>query len=368
MSAAATLVVVLAGCGGDGDDGPTPTTEATTTTSTTEATTTTSTTTTTLPTDAVEVIPTTIAANSAVFAGGSLWVSGTEVADQTGSDTLLRLDPATTEVVSRIDVGSAPHVIVPVGDVLWVGVVDGVARVDMTTEAVDIVPAEGVVRDLAATESAVWFHSDAPSRVDLMAIDPETLEVRDLNLSDSTASIGAGALAAEGDTVWISASGLVEKGVIAVDATTDAAIDTFTDEFETAGLVPAELFVLDGELWGCAVDLTCLVVDAETGEVGREVVLGTTEDGERPRELRDLVAAEGSLWLGRTDGQENPDSQYDTSTVVERFDPATGALLGRVYETASPPRRVAVGEGAVILLSSANETREPREIVRITLG
>jgi hypothetical protein len=97
------------------------------------------------------------------------------------------------------------------------------------------------------------------------------------------------------------------------------------------------------------------------------VVLGTSEDGERPRELRELVAGEGSLWLGRTDGQENPDSQYDTSMVVERFDLATGALLGQVFETPAPPRHIALDDGVVILLPWASETGD-REIVRIALG
>ena len=360
---AVTLVVLAVGCSDD-DSTTAPSTGAepsSTTTTTTGPTTTTN-----IPADAVEVIPTTVAANSTLVAGGSLWVGGTENPDETGSDTLLRLDPTTAEVVSRIDVGGGPLLLDAVGDVLWVTTSVGLARVDMTTEDVETVDRGGPGRRLAASEQTVWVEVDRRGELDsdIEAFDAVTLEPRTISVADSD-SVVVLDLETDGETLWVAVDDATDAGQVvrAFDAVTDEPLDGYEDPWDADPEQAVILELVDDELWICARSLTCVVSAPDTGEVLREVTIDVS-DGE----LRELTSGDGSLWASiEIQGDDDEALEDETSTFL-RIDPATGAVLGPLYDAVYPMPKLAVGDGVAFLVSPANESRFDRELVRIDLG
>lgn len=368
MVALVVFGLMSAGCS-DSDSSP-----ATTTTdppsTTTEPSTTTSgppSTTTTLPADAASVIPTTVAANSAIVAGGALWVAGTEDPDKTGADTLLRLDPATGEVTSRIDVGGFPLLLVAVDDGLWVATSEGLARVAMETESVETVDLGGAGRAMTASEETVWVEVSREGELDteITAVDAASLDDRPISVAD-TLSASVLDMATDGETVWMSVDDGVSQTVLALDAATDEPVETFEDPWTDDPAQAVELELVDEELWICDRTLSCVVADPTTGDVLREASL-TYPEGE----LTGLVYGSGSLWasiaVGLDDGEDGDVADDRTSTFL-RVDPTTGAVLGPLYDAAYPVPELAVGDDTAFLVASANESRRERELVRIDLG
>lgn len=322
---------------------------------------------TTLPADATEVISTDVAANSAVLAGGSLWVAGTEDPDKAGADTLLRLDPATTQVTSRVDVGGAPLQLASVDDLLWVATSKGLARVDVTTEEVTTVDLGGPGRALAASAATVWVEVSRDGELDaeITAVDPDSLDTRTIAVSEARVAVVPD-MASDGETLWVSVDDDAGYTVRAFDAASDEPIDSFDDPWSDEATQPSELELAGGELWICSAALNCVVADPATGAVVREASIPEPEG-----ELQDLVVGEGSLWAGiaiGTDDGSDGDTFDDRTSAFVRVDPANGSVLGRLHEAAYPVPSLAVGDGLAFLVASANESRVQRELVRISLG
>lgn len=367
FGAALLMVGFVIGVACSSDDGSATVVSTTTTTSTT----TTPITTTTLAPDATDVRPSTIAANTAVFAAGSVWVGGTDEPGPDGEFAVLRIDPATNEVVSSIDVGGAPLLVDAVGDVLWFATSEGLARVDTATEEVATVALGGPGRALAASEETVWVEVERDDLdAEITAVDATTLEQRPVTVTDAPFALVT-AMATDGETLWASVSARATGGqVIAFDAATGDPLEDYTDPRATEPNHAMVLELVDGELWVCGHDFTCGVSDTETGEILRDAVIADAE-GEGEPVFNDLLAAEGALWaviaLGEDYGEDGDDLD-DRSTAIIKLHPATGNVLGPLYEGSYPPPRLAIGEGVAFLFSSLGARTEDRELVTIVLG
>lgn len=112
-----------------------------------------------------------------VSGSGGVWVAG--------PSELLRIDPATSRVVKRIDLGGLPTQLVISGGAVWASTFrqartleQELVRVDPSTNAVTArMPAGDVVQDLAAAEGGVWMliggDLDRPA-LKLVHVDPAT--------------------------------------------------------------------------------------------------------------------------------------------------------------------------------------------------
>lgn len=139
--------------------------------------------------------------------------------------TLTRIDRETDEVVSTVDLDTIPRGVAASDDAVWVGG-DGnsdgteVLRIDPATEEVvaevDVLH-NGVVFFLAVTSDAVWAAAGSNRLGQIARIDPATNEVVDM------IDVGAGdgevtGLAVTADAVWVSLS---NDTVTRIDPATD---------------------------------------------------------------------------------------------------------------------------------------------------
>jgi YVTN family beta-propeller protein len=99
---------------------------------------------------------------------GAVWVSSSQ------EGTVVRIDPATNQVVASIPVGPAPGAMTVAGGVLWVALPDnGLARIDPASNRSTVVDVPGCCAgELAAGEGALWVanHRDGA----LVRVDPVT--------------------------------------------------------------------------------------------------------------------------------------------------------------------------------------------------
>ncbi len=128
---------------------------------------------------------------------GSVWVA------LAGSNTVVRVDPKTNEVLPPIDVGNVPGAVVVSPDAVWVvnGLADTVSRIDPETNLeVEAIPVGDGPSDIAFTEGAIWVANGSDgtlSRIDPGSRPPRTVPV---------GSIPSG-LEAAGESLWVTVQG-----------------------------------------------------------------------------------------------------------------------------------------------------------------
>jgi YVTN family beta-propeller protein len=206
---------------------------------------------------------------------------------------LVRIDPATNQVVATIEVGRAPS-------------------------------------GLAVGAGAVWVsrHSDG------------TVVRIDLATNRVVATIGVGpapgALTVAGGVVWVA---LPENGL--------GRIDPASNRSTMVGVprcCAGELAAGEGALWVAnRGDGTLVRVDAATGRVAARVVLPRTTE-QRPHQV---AVGEGAVWV------TSASPRRGTANLLWRVDPASNQVIGTLdlgpTAAGGIPNSVAAGDGAVWL-------------------
>ena len=288
-----------------------------------------------------------------LVADGSLWVAAS---GQSGASAeLLRIDPATNAVVTRIPVDAIPGWEVSGDGIaagagsIWVtgrsGVEQGAVLVRVDPEsnrATATIPLSGSEGgDVAVAATGVWvsvFGRD--SSVDVERIDPATNRVVatipiEGDWVRAVMATGGHVLVhhREGD-VWL---------LTVIDAATNSIVETHRSPLETDTSLGGPFAESDGAIWSSTQSGQALVsIDPATGrEVGEPVSLPASASSVA------LVAGEGGLWF-----RGNPQDESDQRPRLYRFDPDTGIVdvsvdLPEEEDTVA----MAVGAGAVWMLS-----------------
>jgi YVTN family beta-propeller protein len=268
-----------------------------------------------------------------------------------GDGTLVRLDPATNQVVATIDTGSTPlglpsSVSSPgiggpaiaaaaAGNQVWVSRVVNTAppewaalRIDPATNTVaQVIPLEVQPWVLALSSDALWITSKLQGRV--VRIDTATAQV--------VASIdvpAADQIAINEHGVWVSSLDLNNQDdlgawnpygapfITRIDPATNAVVETIPFEVGITGIAAGE-----GALWVCSFwNDTVWRLDPQTGETVAEIALGDPQS---------LAAGDGAVWVNRP-----------ATKIITRIDPATNEPAVN-YQGGSYWGFIAVGEGVV---------------------
>jgi len=146
----------------------------------------------------------------------ALWVSN---ADEEG--TVLRLDPATAEVMDTIDVGSRPSSLAVAPDAIWVANTGDstISRIDRQShEVTETVDVSAVPLGIAVTDEDVWVASGDGT---VSRISKASATVTDTTI---VGSIANGIAAASDGGIWV--TGFEEGTLIRLDADTGEIVGT----------------------------------------------------------------------------------------------------------------------------------------------
>ena len=255
---------------------------------------------------------------------GSVWV--------TVSGGLVRLDPATGDVVARIDLGGRPWGVATAGGAVWIAnETDGtITRVDPSTNAIvwrarldtDPLPTTSPV-GVAFGGGSLWAADRGSDRV--WQLDPATGAILGVaHVGDAHEFVGF----AEGG-VWVSS----EDGTVGrLDPASGAVTKLIAagNDADFLGFSPGSVWVTNYRsefLWR---------IDPATGAVAAKLDIGTGAQG---------VAFDGSsLWI----------AMYNRAEVL-RVDLATGRVQRRV-RVGVKPRGVVVSAGSVWVANSTSGT------------
>jgi hypothetical protein len=292
-------------------------------------------------------------ASSLSMGEGSIWVAASNN-DGTFGGTILRVDPATAEVVSEIDVPSVPSwevggggIVVAGGSVWLAGGIetseagpdnsDGmVLQIDVATEQVvrEIGVGGQFAADVAVDASGAWVtvFGEGGDAMEVVRIDPATGAVVDrIPLESSYARD----VFLAGGAVWVherevSNSTVYDSILTRIDPQAGATTGSIR-------LADHSAFAThDQSIW--AIDGSDMVrIDPETAQIaGEPVRIGMIGYGAL------LRAGEGGLWyFGREDGK----------AAIQRFDPAQGAVDVTIeLPPDSTPVDLALSPGAAWML------------------
>lgn len=219
-----------------------------------------------------------------------------------GPDGLVRIDPATNEVLATVELDAAL-----------------------------------VVSRLAYGAGSVWAFATATVGPDLVArIDPAT------NAVTATIELGriAGTMAFGFDALWVSSP--TDDRLLRIDPATNA-VEEWTDGLDTPGLV----VVGADALWVSMLfgenaqaeedDVTVVRIDPETGDVTASIATGGSLETSFG-----MAATEDGIWVRGLD------------PMLVRIDPATNEIIDRIGES-SGPGDVTVAFGSVWITSERGE-------------
>jgi hypothetical protein len=291
---------------------------------------------------------------SSLFVGeGSIWVAASNN-DGTFGGRILRVDPASAEVVSEIDVPSVPSwevggggIVVAEGSVWLAGGIetseagpdnsDGIVlQIDVATEQVvrEIGVGGQYAADVAVDASGAWVtvFGEGENAMEVVRIDPATGAVVDRIPLESAY---ARDVFLAGGAVWVheretSNSTVYDSILTKIDRGLGRAAGSLRLAEHSA------FATLDGSIW--AIDGNDLVrIDPDTAQIaGEPVRVGMIGYGAL------LRAGEGGLWyFGREDGE----------AVLQRFDPAQEAVDATIeLPPDSTPVDLALSAGAAWVL------------------
>jgi streptogramin lyase len=208
----------------------------------------------------------------------------------------------------------------------WVAYPDTgtVQRVDARRPG-EVIEVRGFPFEIAAGLGGVWAMSQKSlERIDPGSNQPDQASIR---LGGSGASVAAG----EG-WVWVARR---NREVVRISPD-DGEIS------ETVAEVPNAFSVTTGESAAWALGApqpgapgTVTRIDPDTGRAAGDSV--------QVPDALDVAAGLGYLWVSSSDGN------------VRRFDPATGAQVGRPIEVGPQPQAIAIGEGALWVASARGQ-------------
>lgn len=151
---------------------------------------------------------------------GAVWVACYD------SNSVIRIDPATNQIVTTIAIPYASGVTVGLGAVWVVGTTGQVTRIDpATNQIVTTIPTQATGGYIATGNGAVWVTNRGDSgqaNGSLSRIDPATNQV----VANTPLGSDPVALAVSGTNVWIGMGG--ESTVVRVSATTNAVLNRVT--------------------------------------------------------------------------------------------------------------------------------------------
>ena len=224
----------------------------------------------------------------AVAAGdGGVWLTNWS------NNTVTRVDPATGQVIATIPVGHAPGGIAVAPGSVWVANhhSDSLSRIDPTTNTVAATVAFGSAptsgpQGIDATSDAVW--AAVPNLAGVVRIDTQT------NSLAATIPTGpeCGSLAASPDAIWI-ASGCGSSSLVTrVDPLTNKSVATVT-----VGAAARSVAVGLGSVW-VATTKGLDRIDPQANKVIGELTVpgGAADDGDIGV-FGDLTISNGSVWL-----------------------------------------------------------------------
>jgi hypothetical protein len=310
--------------------------------------------------------------SSAVVHGfGSVWVAE-QADDGDGEGALLRMDPATGEIVARVPAESLPGwewggggLAVGNGSVWIAGSIPSpdeatsetagsdaaLFRVDpVANQVVETIPLGGdFAADVAVTADGIWANIfRGQQEAELVRVDPTTLQVV---ARIPLASSYVRDLLTAGGYVWVQENP-VHGSTVGSDSSLEK-IDPATNEVvATVDAEAAKFGVFEGEIW------------ALTGkgfvriDVGSEEPVGDPSPAGDPRFGANLAADSDGLWFTT----DNP-TQEDGLATISRFLPSTGEVDASVTlppETQTPIAMAVAGDSLWVV-------DYDRKLVRIAL-
>lgn len=335
-----------------------------------------------------------VALAGAVVLGFILTRGGSGVQAAPGADSLVRIDPKSNAVTSKMPVGRKASGVAAAGRYVWVTSFAGgtVWRVDARTQRVLEIPVSGSPTGVAADDGQVLV-ANGPEH-DLVSIDPSTGAVNFITplAGDSVGSaqvatgVSAGMRFADAAQGVIGEVGITVKGNppvdpipippaetnyvsayqsfdgIAVDDSVWVAGDTFDREIFRSDpgtgerlihsiripFAPGSMAAGEGSVWvSSLLGDAVWQIDSVTGALGARVAV--------PGGVAGIVVADGSAWIASS-----------TKPVVSRINPRTNRIVARI-PTVGTPTSIAAGAGGIWVTTTKPPAAVSPGTVRIGL-
>ncbi len=238
------------------------------------------------------------------------------------------IDPASNDVVGSIqNVGGRPWSIAVGEGAVWVANYDekSLARIDLTTHAVDRTPLELTPTGVAVGAGAVWVAHGLLGSVSRVDGDGSVVETID----DAAPRASGGSIAVGEGSVWfVSAGGVLAK----IDPSTNRVVEPRG----VAGALPSSVATgFDGVWVANAGDNEVVRVNPRTVGVVNSIGVGGSPRG--------VAVGERAIWVT---------SEADDS--VSRIDAASGSV--KTIPVGDGPTGIAFGEGAVWVVNTGDGT------------
>jgi virginiamycin B lyase len=197
--------------------------------------------------DVVATIPVGRAPSGLAIGAGAVWVS------RHSDGTVARIDPATNRVVATIGVGRAPGAMTVAGGVVWVALPEngGLSRIDPASNRSTVIRVPRCCAgELAASDGALWVANRGDGT--LVRVDPATGRVAARVLLPRTTVQRPHQVAAGEGAVWVT-SASPRKGsanlLWRVDPGSNRVIGTLDLGPTSAGGIPNSVAAGDGAVW-----------------------------------------------------------------------------------------------------------------------
>ena len=195
----------------------------------------------------VATIPVERAPSGLAVGAGAIWVS------RHSDGTVARIDPATNRVVATIPVGRAPGAVTVAGGVVWVALPDnrGLSRVDPASNRSTLVRVPRCCDgELAAGEGALWVANRGDGT--LVRVDPATGQVTARILLPRTTEHRLHQVAVGEGAVWVTSAGTT-RGIANLLWRVDPASNRVTGTLDlgptSAGGMPNSVAAGNGAVW-----------------------------------------------------------------------------------------------------------------------
>jgi YVTN family beta-propeller protein len=260
---------------------------------------------------------------------GDVWVAGDNPTWVTRWVTPTNL---MTRKTPTIALAAAPTRLAATEDAVWVltPADNNVVRIDpATNQVVTTIPVGRAPSGLAVDAGAVWVSRSSDGMV--VRIDPATNQVV------ATIPVGRtpGAMAMAGAAIWVA---LPERGLGRIDPASNQ-----PSAVPVARCCDGELAAGEGALWVAnRADGTLVRVDPATGRVAARIPLPKTTTGQRPHQV---AVGDGAVWV------TSASPRRATANLLWRVDPASNRVIGTLdlgpTAAGGRPNSVAAGDGAV---------------------
>jgi len=264
---------------------------------------------------------------------------GASLPTQSG-DTLVRIDPATNEVVATIPVGKNPSAAAIGESGIWVANRDDgtVSRIDPQTNEVELeAPTPGAPADVTVSARHVVV-TTGPLEAGIAVIDGATGAEEDVFSLAAGSFFGSPSVTAGESGVWVATGDRRVGRLSIVSGTLVDPVVIPQPPDERADAVFSGIAVDRNAVWviGDPVDRRVWRIDSSTGELVATISL--------PFAPKDVAAGAGWVWVT---------SQLDDT--LSRIDPATNGIAGTV-PVGRGAAGVAVGAGSIWIANAVEGT------------